>query len=240
MKVMVIDVGGTHVKVLATGRETPVKIDSGLHMTPERMAAEVLKATSGWKYDAISIGCPGPVVRSRVTADPHNLGPGWVGFDFRKAFGRPVKIVNDAAMQALGSYEGGRMLFLGLGTGLGSALIVDGKLEPLELAHLPYKKKRSFEDYAGLRGLERLGKKKWRKHVAKIVGILKQGMQVEYIVLGGGNVKHLKQLPPDCKPGANANAFDGGFRLWDRRFEASTQEPLTDRPRRPGKSGRAR
>src|ERR1017187_9362401 len=160
MKILVIDVGGTNIKIIATGRRTRVKITSGPHMTARQMVAAVCAATAGWKYDAVSIGCPGPVVQGRVTVEPVNLGGGWVGFDFKKAFGRPVKVINDAAMQALGSYEGGRMLFLGLGTGLGSALIVDNVLEPMELAHLPYKKGRTYEDYVGLAGLERLGKKK--------------------------------------------------------------------------------
>ncbi len=174
------------------------------------------EAAKGWKYEAVSIGYPGPVVHSRIVSDPHNLGGGWVGFDFRKAFGKPVKVVNDAAMQALGSYQGGRMLFLGLGTGLGSALIVDGVIEPMELAHLPYKNGRTYEDYVGLAGLKRLGKKKWRKHVFDVVKQLKAGLQADYVVLGGGNARLLKKPPPGSRPGDNANAFRGGFRLWKR------------------------
>ena len=214
MKILVIDVGGTHVKIRASGQRTPVEIPSGPEMTPKKMAAEVRKATTGWKYDAISIGYPGPVVHGHPVSDPHNLGPGWVGFDFRKTFGRPVKVINDAAMQALGSYQGGRMLFLGFGTGLGSALIVDGIVEPMELAHLPYKKGRTYEDFVGLAGLKRLGKKKWRHHVEDVVSQLKTALQAEYVVIGGGNAKLLKKLPPGAKLGGNAHAFRGGERLW--------------------------
>ncbi|HEV3140814.1 MAG TPA: ROK family protein, partial [Vicinamibacterales bacterium] len=165
MRVLVIDVGGTHVKVLATGGKKPVKIPSGPTLTPKAMVRDVRKAVAGWRYDVVSIGYPGPVVHGRLVSEPQNLGRGWVGFNFRRAFGRPVKLINDAAMQALGSYRGGRMLFLGLGTGLGSALIADGVLEPMELAHLPYKKGRTYEEYVGRTGLKRLGKKKWRRHV---------------------------------------------------------------------------
>ena len=213
--VLVIDVGGTHVKVRATGQKEPVKIVSGPTMTPRRMVTAVRAAASGWKYDAVSIGYPGPVLHGKPFADPHNLGPGWVKFDFEKAFGCPVRIANDAAMQALGSYKGGRMLFLGLGTGLGSALIVDGILEPLELAHLPYKKGRTYEDYVGLRGLKRAGKSKWRRHVADVVERLKTALQTDYVVLGGGNAKLLKTIPDGAEMGANENAFIGGMRLWD-------------------------
>jgi polyphosphate glucokinase len=217
MKVLVIDVGGTHVKLLATGRKQHAEIPSGPALTARKMVAAVKKAAAQWKYDAISMGYPGPVVNGHPVSDPHNLGRGWVGFDFRKAFGRPIKIINDAAMQALGSYQGGRMLFLGLGTGLGSALIADGILEPMELAHLPYKKGRTYEDYVGLAGLKRLGKKKWRRHVANVVKQLKAALQADYVVLGGGNSKRLKKLPPGARLGDNANAFRGGFRLWGRK-----------------------
>src|SRR2546426_12776741 len=179
MKILVIDVGGTHVKVRASGQKQPVEIPSGPQMTPKKMAAEARKATAGWKYDAISIGYPGPVVHGHPVSDPHNLGPGWVGFDFRKAFGRPVKVINDAAMQALGSYQGGRMLFLGFGTGLGSALIVDGIVEPMELGHLPYKKGRTFEGMVGQRALDRLGKNKWRREVAEVIARLRAAVQAE-------------------------------------------------------------
>ena len=215
MKILAIDIGGTHVKVLATGRKKHLQIDSGPTMTPKKMIAAVRAATAGWKYEAVSIGYPGAVVHGHPVAEPHNLGRGWVGFDFRKAFGRPVKVINDAAMQALGSYRGGRMLFLGLGTGLGSALIVDGVLEPMELAHLPYKNGRTYEDYVGLAGLKRLGKKKWRRHVADVVAQLEKALQADYVVLGGGNAKLLNRLPTGTRLGDNANAFIGGFRMWD-------------------------
>jgi predicted NBD/HSP70 family sugar kinase len=191
-----------------------VKIVSGIAMTPALMVTEVKKALGTTKYNAVSIGYPGPVINGKPALEPHNLAPGWVGFSYSKAFPCPVKMVNDAAMQALGSYEGGRMLFLGLGTGLGSALVLDGVLAPLELAHLPYKKDRTFEDYAGLRGLERLGKKKWRSDVLDIVARLKAALVVDYVVLGGGNAKYLKDLPRDVRLGENANAFRGGLRLW--------------------------
>jgi polyphosphate glucokinase len=214
VKVLVIDVGGTHVKLLASGRKTRVEIPSGPALSAAKMVKDVKKATAGWNYSAVSIGYPGPVIHNRVMAEPHNLGRGWVGFDFRKAFGRPVRLINDAAMQALGSYEGRRMLFLGLGTGLGSAMIVDGILEPMELAHLPYKHGRTYEDYVGLRGLKRLRKKKWRRHVADVVKQLKAALEADYVVLGGGNAKLLKKLPPGARLGDNDNAFRGGFRLW--------------------------
>jgi polyphosphate glucokinase len=215
VKVLIIDVGGTHIKVLASGQSKPLLIDSGPKLTAKSMVAAVKKATAGWKYDVVSIGYPGPVVHGRPVKEPHNLGRGWVGFDFTKAFGRPVKIVNDAAMQALGGYAGRRMLFLGLGTGLGSALIVDGILEPLELAHLPYKHDRTYEDYVGLAGLRRLGKKKWRRHVNAVVKQLQAALQADYVVIGGGNARLLKKLPPGTRLGKNENAFRGGFRLWD-------------------------
>ena len=211
-----LDVGGTHVKISDGQREQPLKIDSGPTMTPRKMVSEVRKLTPGWKYSAVSIGYPGPVLHGKPLAEPFNLGRGWVGFDFKKAFGHPVRVVNDAAMQAIGSYEGGRMLFLGLGTGLGSAMIVDGVLEPMELAHLPYKDGRSYEDYVGLRGLERLGKKKWRKHVADVVEKLKAALEADYVVLGGGNARMLKDLPPGARLGDNSNAIKGGIRLWDQ------------------------
>lgn len=224
MRILVIDVGGTHVKVLATGHKQRVEFPSGPEMTPAKMLAAVRAATVGWKYDAVSIGYPGPVVHGRPISEPHHLGSGWVGFDFKKVFGRPVKIVNDAAMQALGSYQGGRMLFLGLGTGLGSALIVDNVLEPMELAHLPYKKDRTYEDYAGLAGLERQGKKRWRHQVAEVVRQLKSAVQADYVVLGGGNARLLKTLPPGTRLGDNSNAFRGGYRLWTKRYGGPTHD----------------
>jgi len=222
--ILVVDVGGTHIKVLATGRKEPVKIPSGPKMTPKKMVKEVREATKDWDYSLVSIGYPGPVVHGRPLTDPHNLGSGWVGFDFRKAFGRPVKIVNDAAMQAIGIYRGGRMLFLGLGTGLGSAMIVDGILEPMEVAHLPYKKGRTYEDYLGLRGLKRLGKKKWRRYVARVAEQLRNALEADYVVLGGGNSKLLKTLPPGCRLGENSDAFTGGFRLWDEPAEQAKRD----------------
>ncbi len=215
IRILVIDVGGTHVKVLATGRKQPVKIPSGPHLTAGRMVSEVLKATAGWNYSAVSIGYPGPAVQNRPLSEPANLGRGWVKFDYRKAFKCPVRIVNDAAMQALGSYEGGRMLFLGLGTGLGSALILDGSLAPMELAHLPYRNS-TFEDYVGKRGLDRLGKKRWRRHVDEVVKEFKAALVADYVVLGGGNAKLIKRPPPGARLGDNDNAFRGGFRLWDK------------------------
>ena len=215
MNVLVVDVGGTNVKILATGQDAPRKFPSGPDLTPGRMVLGVQQLVAEWKYEVVSIGYPGPVLRGRAAADPHNLGPGWLGFDFDAAFGCPVKLINDAAMQALGSYDGGKMLFLGLGTGLGSAMIIDGVLQPMELAHLPYKKA-TFEDYVGLRGLERMGKKKWRRCVMDIVARLFAAMEPDEVVLGGGNVKELKELPPGCRAGNNASAFRGGFRLWEK------------------------
>jgi polyphosphate glucokinase len=223
MNVLVIDVGGSHVKILATGQKQPREFPSGPSLTPKQMVAGVRKIATDWKYDAVSIGYPGVVVRNRVITEPHNLASGWVGLDFEAAFERPVKIVNDAAMQALGSYKRGKMLFLGLGTGLGSAMIVDGIIAPMELAHLPYKRG-TYEDYVGERSFEKRGKKKWRCHVAEVVELLTTALQVDDVVLGGGNVKKLKELPPGCREGNNANAFVGGFRLWQKtgRRNAST------------------
>jgi polyphosphate glucokinase len=214
MKILVIDVGGTNVKLLASGQRQPRKFPSGPQLTPEQMVEGVLEATKDWDYDVITMGYPGPVVKNKPVLEPPNLGPGWVDFDFEAAFGKPVKIINDAAMQALGSYESGRMLFIGLGTGMGSALVIDGLVAPLELAHLPYKKA-TFEDYVGRRGLERLGKKKWQQAVEDAVARLQAAMVADSVVLGGGNAKKLKRLPPGAKLGDNINAFRGGFRLWE-------------------------
>jgi len=227
MKILVIDVGGTHVKVLATGHKKRVEIPSGPKMHPAKMVAAVRAATAGWEYDAVSIGYPGVVLQGRPMVEPRHLAPGWVRFDFKKAFGRPVRIVNDAAMQALGSYEGGRMLFLGLGTGLGSAMIIEHVLGPMELAHLPYKKGRSYEEYVGLDGLKRLGKKKWRREVKEVVLQLKNALQAGYVVLGGGNARLVKKLPPDTRLGDNSNAFRGGFRLWNGRYAGATHKRIT-------------
>ena len=213
MNVLVIDVGGTHVKILASGQKDVRRMDSGPALTPQDMADGVKALAKGWKYDRVSIGYPGVVVRNQPVHEPHNLGKGWIAFDYEKAFGCPVRIVNDAAMQALGGYQGGRMLFLGFGTGLGTALIVDGTLVPMELAHLPYKKA-TFEDYVGERALERKGEKKWRKNVVDVIERLVAALEPDDVVLGGGNAVHIGELPPRCRLGANANAFPGGFRLW--------------------------
>jgi len=214
--ILVVDVGGTHVKVLASGCKDERKIDSGPEMTAARMVRSVRRAAAGWSYDRVSIGYPGPVTLGHPLREPFNLGGGWVGFDFAKAFGCPVRVVNDAAMQALGSYEGGRMLFLGLGTGLGAAMIDDGVLEPMELAHLPYRHG-TFEDYVGARGLKRYGKRRWRRFVTDVSNRLREALQAEYVVLGGGNAKKVKVLPPEARLGNNENAFAGGFRLWEDR-----------------------
>jgi polyphosphate glucokinase len=212
-KVLVVDVGGTSVKIIATGQSEHRAFPSGPTLTARRMVAEVKKVAADWTYEVVSIGYPGPVLHGCPIAEPPNLGRGWVKFDYASAFRRPVKIVNDAAMQALGSYKGGKMLFLGLGTGLGSAMIVDGIVEPMELGHLPYKKA-TYEDYVGVRGLLRHGKKKWRRHVADVVARLIAALEPEDTVIGGGNVKKLAKLPPNSRAGENANAFRGGFRLW--------------------------
>jgi len=213
-KVLVVDVGGTHVKVLASGERERREVESGPRMTARGMVAAVKRITADWRYDAVSLGYPGPVLHGRPVAEPHNLGRGWLGFDFRKAFGKPVRVLNDAAMQALGSYRGGTMLFLGLGTGLGSALIVDGVLAPLELAHLPYKNGKSYEHWVGQRGLRRLGKRRWTREVAAVVAKLRAALDAEYVVLGGGNARHLVRLPRGALLGDNDNAFRGGFALW--------------------------
>jgi polyphosphate glucokinase len=214
VNVLVVDIGGTNVKILATGQDKPRRFPSGPTLTAKEMVAGVKKLAQGWKYDAVSIGYPGLVIHGRPVSEPRNLGKGWVGFDYRAAFGKPVTIINDAAMQALGSYKGGKMLFLGLGTGLGSTLIADGIVEPMELAHLPYRKG-TYEDYVGLRGLEKRGKKKWRRQVEDVVARLSAALEPDDIVIGGGNAKRLKGLPPKSRLGDNANAFLGGFRLWE-------------------------
>jgi polyphosphate glucokinase len=213
MNILVVDVGGTSVKILATGHEEPRSFPSGPTLTAEQMVARVMQLAGDWQYDVVSIGYPGFVMRGRPVAEAHNLAVGWVGFDFQAALGCPLKIVNDAAMQALGSYQGGKMLFLGLGTGLGSAMVVDGIVEPMELGHLPYKK-RTFEYYVGKRALDHKGKKRWRQDVADVVAKLVPALEPDDVVLGGGNVKNLKELPSGCRAGDNANAFQGGFRLW--------------------------
>jgi|SRR5271166_1360681 len=230
MKVLAIDVGGSHVKVLLSGEQTPRKFESGPNMTASEMVKGVKAITKDWKYDAIAMGYPAPVVRNRPVLDPFNMGKGWVGFPYERAFGCPIKIVNDAVMQALGSYTKGRMLFLGLGTGLGTALIVDGHVEPMELGHLPYRKG-TYEDYVGLRGLKKRGKKKWRKSVADVVEKLSLALDPDEVVLGGGNVKKLKVLPPHCRAGDNANAFIGGFRLWNLDGVKVSKDKSKARPR---------
>jgi polyphosphate glucokinase len=213
-RVLVIDVGGSHVKARVSGRREEREFESGPTMTPRQMVARVRQLTGDWQYDAVSIGYPGVVVHGKIVTEPYNLGRGWVGFDFRKAFGRPTLLMNDAAMQAIGSYEGGRMLFLGLGTGLGSALIVDGTVAPMELAHLPYKGGRSYEDCVGDRGRRRLGPKKWRRTVATVVEQLSKALEADYVVIGGGNARKLKKMPKNARLGNNEFAFLGGFRVW--------------------------
>jgi polyphosphate glucokinase len=214
MRVLAVDVGGTHVKVLATGEKTPREFSSGPTLTAEQMVAGVKAVAADWKYDAVSIGYPGPVLDGRPVVEPRNLGPGWVAFDYRAAFGCPVKLVNDAAMQALGGYRGGKMLFLGLGTGLGTTLVVQGIVEPMELGHLPYRNG-TFEQYVGLRGLQANGLAQWQRDVEDVVGRLTAALEPEEVVLGGGNVHQLETLPPGCRAGDNADAFLGGFRLWE-------------------------
>jgi polyphosphate glucokinase len=226
MNVLVVDIGGTHVKILANGQKERREFASGPTLTPKQLVAGVRKAASDWSYDVLSIGYPGPVLRGRPIAEPHNLGRGWVGFDFEKAFRRPVKVVNDAAMQALGSYKLGKMLFLGLGTGFGSTMVVDGIVEPMELGHLPYKKG-TYENYVGLRGMDKHGKRKWRGYVADVVARLIAALEPDDVVLGGGNVKELKELPPGCRLGDNANAFLGGFRLWEKEHKDGSTRRTT-------------
>jgi polyphosphate glucokinase len=215
VKILVVDVGGNNIKLLVSGQKAPRKVPSSPALTAARMAVSVKKAVAGCKYDAVAIGFPGPVRDGRPAQEPVNLGRGWVRFDYARAFGKPVRLVNDAVMQALGSYRGGRMLFLGLGTGLGAALVVEGHIQPLELAHLPYRDGKTYEDFLGKRGLDRMGKKSWRRLVGEIVARLHAAFQVDEIVLGGGNVKQLKTLPPGCRLGSNAHAFVGGLRLWE-------------------------
>jgi polyphosphate glucokinase len=219
--VLAVDVGGSHVKLRVPAEEERRRFDSGPDLTPQQMVDGVLRAADGWTWEVASVGIPSPIRGGKIVAEPVNLGGGWVGFDFDAAFGKPTKVVNDAVMQAIGSYEGGRMLFLGLGTGLGSALVVDGVVEPLELGHLPFKK-HTFEDYVSARALERHGRKKWRKLVAEVVDQLARAMEPDYVVIGGGGAKELDELPPNCRRGDNENAFLGGFRLWDPAWRPRT------------------
>lgn len=214
MKVLVIDIGGTSVKILVTGQKEPRRFPSGPNMTPRQMVAGIKKYAPDWDYDAVSIGYPGVVVDNRIAVNPENLGRGWVGYNFKAAFRCPVKIINDAAMQAFGSYRKGTMLFLGLGTGLGAAVVAEGVVLPSELGALTYLEG-TYEDYVGQRGLDRYGKKKWRAHVATVVKELATALCVNDVILGGGNVANLQKLPPGCRAGSNANAFKGGFRLWE-------------------------
>jgi polyphosphate glucokinase len=239
MKVLVVDVGGTNIKVRLTGEDAARKVPSGPTMTPQQMVDGVKELVGDAKYDVVSIGYPGPVMLGKPISEPKNLAPGWVGFDFEKAFGKPVKIINDAAMQALGSYDGGRMLFLGLGTGLGSAMILNGQLQPMELSHLPYKK-RTYEDYVGERGLVRLGKKKWRRYVEDVVESLSVALAPDYVVLGGGNVKKLNTLPEGTRAGDNANAFLGGLKLWETDEKQSLAPRAKPKPKKQPTSKRAR
>ena len=214
MKILIIDIGGTNIKVASSDKRVPIKIPSGPAMTAEQMTKDVLAATKGWDYDCISIGYPGPVIHDRPVAEPHNLAPGWIDFPYQKAFGKPLRFINDAAMQALGGYKGGRMLFLGIGTGLGSAMIFDGVVIPLELAHLPYRKERTYEDYVGLRGLERRGVERWRKSVLDVSERLRAALVCDSVLLGGGNAKLMQNLPSHITLGANSNAIEGGIKLW--------------------------
>jgi polyphosphate glucokinase len=212
--VLAVDVGGSHVKALTSNETEPRRFGSGPELTAQQMVDGVLKVVDGWEYDVVSVGVPTPVRGGKVIAEPINLGDGWVGFDFERAFGKPTKVVNDAVMQAIGSYDGGRMLFLGLGTGLGSAFVAEGVVEPLELAHLPFRKA-TFEDYVGEQALHKNGRKKWTKTVFEVVDELARAMEPDYVVLGGGGVKELGELPEGVRRGSNENAFIGGFRLWD-------------------------
>jgi polyphosphate glucokinase len=217
--VLVVDVGGSHVKMLATGEDAPRRFASGPRLRAAGMVEKVLRLVDDWDWEVVSIGIPAPVHDGRVVSDPINLGGGWAGFDFDSAFGRRTRVVNDAAMQALGSYDRGKMLFLGLGTGLGSALVTDGIVQPMELGHLPYRKA-TFEDYVGEAALERHGKKRWRKDVIAVVATLSAATEPDYVVLGGGNAEKLNELPADVRVGGNDNAFVGGFRVWDAKAPA--------------------
>lgn len=214
LRVLAIDVGGSHVKLRVSNRRSVRQFVSGPTLTARQMVAGVHQVAGDWKYDVVSVGYPGVVIHGKIMTEPHNLGRGWVGFDFRHAFGRPTHVVNDAAMQAMGSYEGGRMLFLGLGTGLGSAMIVDGVVASMELAHMPYRKGKTFEDYVGDEARRRRGPKKWERSVDDVVTQLRASLEADYVVLGGGNARKLKSLPEGARLGSNDFAFLGGFRMW--------------------------
>ncbi len=235
MKILVVDIGGNNVKLFVTGTDEVRKFPSGPTLTPAEMVAGVRAATRDWTYEAITVGIPAPVVRGRPIAEPVNLGAGWMEFDYEAASVYPMKVVNDAAMQALGNYEGGRMLFLGLGTGLGSAMISEGRIEPMELAHLPYRKG-TFEDYVGRKALKRLGTKKWRKNVARVVESLTAALLPDDVVIGGGNAKKLKKLPPGARAGTNDRAFLGGVRVWEETSVPKAAPGLAGRGERQGKS----
>lgn len=223
MNILVIDIGGTTVKILATGHAEPLKFHSGPKMTPQQMVSRVKELAAKWKYDVASIGYPGLVSGGRIAAEPHNLAPGWIGFDFKAAFECPIKLINDAAMQALGSYKGGTLLFLGLGTGLGSALVVDGAVVPMELGHLSYKNQ-TVEDCIGDRGLKRRSREKWQRHVEVAIARLMEALHCDDVVIGGGNARNMKSLPPGCRIGSNNNAFLGGFRLWSKTIRRSRRQ----------------
>ena len=238
MKILIIDIGGTNIKVASSDKPVPIKIPSGPTLTAEQMANDVLAATKGWAYDCISIGYPGPVIHDHPLAEPHNLAPGWIGFPYQKAFGKPLRFINDAAMQALGGYKGGRMLFLGIGTGLGSAMIFDGVVIPLELAHLPYRKGRTYEEYVGLAGLELRGEKRWRKSVLDVIERLRAALVCDSVLLGGGNAKLMKDLPDHVILGANSNAIDGGIKLWQDVSELTTT-PTTATNKAPAKAAKS-
>jgi predicted NBD/HSP70 family sugar kinase len=247
-RILVVDVGGNNVKLLASGAREVRKVPSGPRLTPARMVAAVRKATADWRYDKVAIGFPSPVRDGRILAEPVNLGRGWLRYDLRRGFGRPVRLINDAMMQALGSYRGGRLLFLGLGTGLGSALVLDGTPQPLELAHLPYQTGQTYEDLLGKRGLERVGKKRWRRILLEIATRLHAAFQVDEVVLGGGNSKLLSRVPRGCRLGSNRDALAGGFRLFPqgkpraRRASRRARARAAAAQRRPARaaSGRRR
>ncbi len=228
-KILVVDVGGNNIKVMGSDALEKRKVPSGPELTPKRLVSAVSDLIEGNAYDKITIGIPGPVSHNLPALEPHNLGNGWVGFDFQKAFGKPTTVVNDALMQALGSYEENTMLFIGLGTGLGAALVVDGKPAPLELAHMPYRSGRTYEDYVGRRGLKRMGRKRWQRAVFEVIEVLRAGMVADNVVIGGGNSKLLTKLPPHCRLGHNDNAFLGGFRIWDPSF-AGLKPVISDTP----------
>jgi polyphosphate glucokinase len=227
MNILVIDIGGTNVKMLATGHDTPRRFPSGKELTPERLVSGVKSATVDWKYEAVSVGFPGPILCGQPILEPMNLGGGWLGYDFAAAFGRPVKVINDAAMQALGSYEGGKMLFIGLGTGVGATVIMGGEIQPLEVGRFRYKK-RTLEDYLGNRGRKRMGRKKWQKHVEEALERFVVALKPDDVVLGGGNAKKLNPLPTGARLGGNTFAFVGGFRMWEQ--EAAGRDRRQDRP----------